>query len=99
MTIQSLIGTANTPPLACSPQAHLMTGVARRVTDGANAIAVTGSCGQLAGILSDQDIIRALHGGSGSAAHAIVETWMTRNVITVTPERAARRGRKDDGVP
>jgi len=86
MTIQSLIGPANTPPLACSPQDHLMTAVARLVTDGANAIAVTGPSGQLAGILSDQDIIRALHAGSGSVAHAIVETWMTRNVITVTPD-------------
>lgn len=86
MTIQSLIGPANTPLLACSPDDHLMTAVARLVSDGANAIAVTGPSGQLAGILSDQDIIRALHAGSGSVAHAIVETWMTRNVITVTPD-------------
>ncbi len=86
MTIQSLLGPANTPVLACSPADHLMTAVARLVGDGANAIAVTGPSGQLAGILSDQDIIRALHAGSGSVTHAIVETWMTRHVITVTPD-------------
>lgn len=86
MTIQALIGPANTPLLACSPQDHLMTAVARLVGDSANAIAVTGPSGQLVGILSDQDIIRALHAGGGSVSHAIVETWMTRNVITVTPD-------------
>jgi CBS domain-containing protein len=86
MTIQSLLGPANTPLLACSPADHLMTAVARLVGDGANAIAVTGPSGQLVGILSDQDIIRALHAGRGSVATAIVETWMTRNVITVTPD-------------
>lgn len=86
MTIQSLLGPENTPLLACSPDDHLMTAVGRMVSDRANAVAVTTAAGNLAGILSDQDIIRALHAGAGSVANAIVETWMTRNVITVTPE-------------
>lgn len=83
MTIQSLLGPENTPLLACSPDDHLMTAVSRLVDDSANAIAVTGASGQLAGILSDQDIIRALYAGGGSVGHAKVEDWMTRNVITV----------------
>jgi len=83
MSIQSLLGPENTPLLACSPDDHLMTAVSRLVSDGSNAIAVTGPEGQLVGILSDQDIIRALHAGGGSVSHANVETWMTRNVITV----------------
>lgn len=83
MTIQSLLGPANTPLLACSPDDHLMTAVSRLVGDSANAIAVTGPSGQLVGILSDQDIIRALYAGSGSVGHGKVEDWMTRNVITV----------------
>jgi predicted transcriptional regulator len=86
MTIQSLLGPANTPLLACSPDDHLMTAVSRLVSDSANAIAVTGPAGQLAGILSDQDIIRALYAGGGSVGTAKVGDWMTRNVITVTED-------------
>ncbi|MBK8197568.1 MAG: CBS domain-containing protein [Acidobacteria bacterium] len=83
MTIQTLIGLEPGPLLACGPSDHLMTAVSRLVADGSNAIAVTGPEGQLVGILSDQDIIRALYAGGGSVSHSIVETWMTRNVITV----------------
>ncbi len=83
MSMESLLGPDRGPLLACAPDDHLMTAVSRLVVDGSNAIAVTGPDGQLAGILSDQDIIRALHAGGGSVGHAKVETWMTRNVITV----------------
>ncbi len=83
MTIQSLLAPENTPLLACSPDDHLMTAVSRLVIDGSNAIAVTGPSGHLVGILSDQDIIRALYAGGGSVGQAKVEDWMTRNVITV----------------
>ena len=86
MTIQSLLGPDIPPLLACSPDDHLMTAVSRLVGDSANAIAVTGPAGQLVGILSDQDIIRALYTGGGTVTTAKVEDWMTRNVITVTPE-------------
>jgi predicted transcriptional regulator len=84
MTMQSLLGPENTPLLACSPSDGLMTAVNRLVSDSANAVAVTGPSGQLVGILSDQDIIRALHAGNGTVGQAKVEDWMTRNVITVT---------------
>ena len=86
MTIQSLLGPDLGPLLACGPADHLMTAVSRLVADGSNAIAVTGPEGQLVGILSDQDIIRALHAGNGSVGHTNVETWMTRNVITVSAD-------------
>lgn len=86
MSIESLLGPGRGPLLACAPDDHLMTAVARLVADAANAIAVTGPQGQLAGILSDQDIIRALHAGGGNVGPAKVEDWMTRNVITVTAD-------------
>jgi len=86
MTMQSLLGPDNTPLLACSPADHLMTAVNRLASESANAVAVTGPAGQLVGILSDQDIIRALHAGNGTVGHARVEDWMTRNVITVPVE-------------
>ncbi|MFN7164644.1 MAG: CBS domain-containing protein [Hyphomonas sp.] len=86
MSILSLLGPDPAPLLACAPDDHLMTAVSRLVGDASNAIAVTGPEGQLVGILSDQDIIRALHAGGGAIGLAKVETWMTRNVITVTAE-------------
>lgn len=86
MSIQSLLGPESGRLLACAPDDHLMTAVSRLVGDGSNAIAVTGPEGQLVGILSDQDIIRALHAGSGAIGLAKVESWMTRNVITVTAD-------------
>lgn len=86
MSIQSLLGTDPAPLLACAPDDHLMTAVSRLVADASNAIAVSGPQGQLVGILTDHDIIRALHAGGGAISHAKVESWMTRNVITVTPE-------------
>lgn len=84
MSIETLLGPDRGPILACAPDDHLMTAVSRLVADGANAVAVTGPEGQLAGILSDQDIIRALHAGGGNVGQAKVADWMTRNVITVT---------------
>jgi CBS domain-containing protein len=83
MSIQSLLGPDPGPLSSCAPDDPLMTAVSRLVLDGANALAVTGPAGQLVGILSDQDIILALHAGGGSVSPAKVEDWMTRNVITV----------------
>lgn len=86
MSIQSLIDSSRGPLLACSPGDHLTTAVGRLVDAASNAIAVTGPEGQLVGILTDHDIVRAINAGKGYLGQARVEDWMTRPVITVTAD-------------
>lgn len=86
MSIQSLIGAAPRPLLSCLPGDLLTTAVSRLVGEASNAIAVTGPVGQLVGILTDHDIVRAINAGQGRLGKARVEDWMTRPVVTVTPD-------------
>lgn len=86
MSIQSLLAADQRPLLSCEPGDLLTTAVSRLVGEASNAIAVTGPAGQLVGILTDHDIVRALNAGHGSITKARVEDWMTRPVVTVTPE-------------
>lgn len=86
MSIQTLIGTDPRPLLSCLPGDLLTTAVSRLVGEASNAIAVTGPVGQLVGILTDHDIVRAINAGQGSLGKARVEDWMTRPVVTVTPD-------------
>lgn len=46
-----------------------------------NAICAVGADGELVGILTDHDIIRALNDGGGSLGHARVRDWMSSNII------------------
>ena len=86
MSIQSLLSADQRPLLSCAPGDLLTTAVSRLVGEASNAIAVTGPSGQLVGILTDHDIVRPINAGQGSIARAHVEDWMTRPVVTVTPE-------------
>lgn len=86
MSIQSLLGGDARPLLSCFPGDLLTTAVNRLVGEASNAVAVTGPVGQLVGILTDHDIVRAINAGQGSLGKARVEDWMTRPVVTVTPE-------------
>lgn len=86
MSIQTLIGTDPRPLLSCLPGDLLTTAVSRLVGEASNAIAVTGPVGQLVGILTDHDIVRAINAGQGNLGKARVEDWMTRPVVTVTPD-------------
>lgn len=86
MPIRSVIGDDLPPLLSCAPGELLTTAVSQLVSAASNAIAVTGPVGQLVGILTDHDIVRALNAGHGSIERFRVEDWMTRPVVTVTPE-------------
>jgi CBS domain-containing protein len=86
MSIQSLTASSSAALLTCAPGDLLTTAVSRLVSAAANAIAVTGSSGQLVGILTDHDIVRAINARQGALGKGLVEDWMTRPVITVTPE-------------
>lgn len=86
MSIQSLLSPDDRPLLSCMPDDLLTTAISRLVGEASNAIAVTGPVGQLVGILTDHDIVRAINAGHGSVTRAHVEDWMTRPVVTVTPD-------------
>lgn len=86
MSIQSVLGDNPPPLLSCAPGDLLTTAVSRLVGAASNAIAVTGPSGQLVGILTDHDIVRAIDAGGGDLGKARAEEWMTRPVVTVTPD-------------
>ena len=50
------------------------------------AVIVTGVNGELLGILSERDIVRAIAKHGGESMHHAVSRYMTAKVITTTPE-------------
>ncbi|MBY9066286.1 CBS domain-containing protein [Hyphomonas sp. WL0036] len=86
MSIQSLLSSGETALLSCKPDDLLTTAVHLLIGAASNAVAVTGPSGQLVGILTDHDIVRAINAGHGSLGKARAEDWMTRPVVTVTPD-------------
>lgn len=86
MSIRSLLGSSRTALLACQPEDPVMKAVDMIVGDSGNAIAVIGPSGSLKGILTDHDVMRALSKGKGSLAGASVGDWMTREVVTISPD-------------
>lgn len=82
MSIQTLLG--DTPPalVTCQPSDELRSAVSAMVGNGLNAVAIVDTDGQLAGILTDHDVMRAVHEHGGSLTGATVAAWMTPEVIT-----------------
>ncbi|MHA1548105.1 MAG: CBS domain-containing protein [Alphaproteobacteria bacterium] len=46
------------------------------------ALVVSDDAGRIAGIISERDIVRALHAGGGEALSSAVESVMTKEVVT-----------------
>lgn len=86
MSIRALLGPSRPRLLSCSPRDSILKAVDLMVGDSGNAIAVLNPSGSLVGILTDHDVMRALHAGRGDVATAAVEAWMTRAVVTVSPD-------------
>ena len=56
--------------------------------EGLGAVVATDDDGKLAGIISERDIVRALHQHGGKVEDMRVSDLMTRSVVTCTPENS-----------
>lgn len=85
MSIKSLINADVTHLTRCMPDDFLDEAIAKMVNANRNAIAVMDGADHLCGILTDHDIIRAVHDLQNKARaieHEHVSNWMTNRVIT-----------------
>lgn len=83
MTVEALM---NGPVQVCRPSAPLTEAIKIMVENGLNAVAAADDHGALVGILTDHDIMRALHAGGGQLGGASISDWMTRDVVTCRRE-------------
>ena len=68
--------------------------VARRMVDKTMGAVIVKDFGRLIGILTERDLLKAM-AARVHTCEARVRQWMTPDPITITPGRAARRGRAD----
>ncbi len=66
----------------CSPWSPMLKAVYLMVDLGVNALAVIAENDELAGIITDHDVMRGLVANKGQLDGETVSSWMTRNVIT-----------------
>ena len=85
MSINTLIEAQKTHLTDCLPDDYIDEAIAKMVDAGRNAVAVIDDDLNLVGILTDHDIIRALHHAnikSQTVDKQHVSSWMTTQVIT-----------------
>lgn len=85
MTIEALININPTPVPTALPGGFLDEAIATMVSTNRNAVAIIQKDTHLCGILTDHDIIRAVHKTQNkgqSIEHMRVSDWMTPDVIT-----------------
>ena len=86
MSIKTILGDPPAPLFACKPTDLLTVAVTMMVANTLNAVAIVDDQNALAGILTDHDVMRALHAGDGQLGSSKVLDWMTAKVITCAPE-------------
>jgi len=89
MNLQTLITKKKLSLLASSPENFIDEAIEMMVTRKRNALIVTDEDGQIVGILTDHDIMRAIHAQPGTSNNLYSEhvfNWMTTDVITAEPE-------------
>jgi len=89
MNLQTLIEEKGLKLVSCEPTDFLDEAIDMIVSRKKNAIAVIGPEGKVVGILTDHDIMRAVHSQQSSANNIYsqhVFDWMTDGVITAPPD-------------
>ena len=85
MSVKSLINTSTRQLLSCHPSDYLDEALDKMVNTNQSAIAVIDSGNALRGVLTNTDIIRAVHRQQGQARgieHETVSDWMNSHVTT-----------------
>lgn len=86
MSINTLLGDPNVQLFVGAPQDRLTDMVELMVENGVNSVAIIDDKNHLIGVLTDHDIMRAIHSGNGALENAQVSKWMTKKVVTCAPE-------------
>jgi len=85
MSLKSIVSLEQKPLIRCLPTDFIDEAIAMMIEAGRNAIAVMEAGNKLVGILTDHDVIRAVHDAQskgGSVSNLIVIDWMSPNVVT-----------------
>ncbi len=85
MKISSLLATKSHPIITINPEATLVQVVTLLVQYNIGALPVTSAAGELKGIISERDLIRAIARGA-DITESLVSDEMTSQVITGVPE-------------
>ncbi len=85
MKVQLILATKARGVITIAPEKTLRDAAALLTHHTIGAVVVTNQAGQIAGILSERDIIRAM-AQNDQFAQQTVEQVMTHNVITGSPE-------------
>jgi len=86
MSIRSLLGEPLPALPQCKKTDSLTAAVSQMVEKKLNAIVALNDDGSLAGILSDHDIVRAVHHAKGQIEHQSIADWMSPKVVTCSAD-------------
>jgi len=86
MTVRTILSLKGRDVATILPQATLADAARLLSEKRIGAVVVTGPGQTVAGILSERDIVRALSKHGAGALAQTVESVMTREVVTCTPE-------------
>nr|WP_306268505.1 CBS domain-containing protein [Pararhizobium sp. IMCC3301] len=82
MSVQSMINTGTHQLLSGTPEMLLKQAVKLMVAKQQNAMVALNSESELAGILTDHDVMRALAHNDGQLGEENISRWMSEKVIT-----------------
>ena len=89
MSLKSILRTDEAALVKCYPTDFIDEAIALMIDANRNAVVVMGAGSEIAGILTDHDIIRAVHDAQtkgGSITTQSVTDWMTSDVISCPVE-------------
>lgn len=85
-TVKTILDEKGREVFKVHPQDSIATATQVMKEKGIGAVVVTDGAGVLVGILSERDIVRQLADTPGQTLDQIVETVMTKDPVTCTPE-------------
>jgi CBS domain-containing protein len=85
MHVTSILATKGRQIYSIQPEARVADLVRTLVEHRVGALLVLGSTGEVCGIVSERDVVRAL-GNDANALQACVDSIMTRDVVTTSQE-------------
>ena len=86
MSVTQILSVKGNKVVTATPDRTLHETAQTMASNGIGAIIVCGAAGEIAGILSERDILRAVAEHGARALEQRVSSHMTRNVVTATPD-------------
>ena len=86
MSVTQILSVKGKNVLTTTPDRNLHETAQTMAKHGIGAIIVCGAAGEIAGILSERDILRAVAEHGAGALDRQVSSHMTRNVVTAAPD-------------